>query len=77
MVKRSFTTGEVAYFCGVSFRTVIQWIKRGHLNAYQLPGRGDNRIGVGDLLNFMEEYGMPIPEEFQNHDTASRSVKVA
>ncbi len=77
MDKRSLTTGEVAYFCGVNFRTVIRWIKRGHLNAYQLPGRGDNRIGVGDFLNFMEKYGMPVPEEFQDYSVSSRSEKVA
>jgi len=63
--KRSLTTGEIAKYCGVNFRTVIRWIKQGHLKAYQLPGRGDNRIEVQDFLNFLREHDMPVPEEFQ------------
>jgi excisionase family DNA binding protein len=61
------TTGEIAKYCGVNFRTVIRWIKQGHLRAYQLPGRGDNRVEVQDFLNFLREYEMPIPQEFQEH----------
>lgn len=64
MKRRVLTTGEIAQFCGVNFRTVIRWIKRGHLNAYQLPGRGDNRIEIQDFLHFLKEHHMPIPEEF-------------
>ena len=56
------TTGEVARFCGVNFRTVIRWIERGHLNAYKLPGRGDNRVPVADFIRFLESNQMPVPE---------------
>ena len=65
MEKNSLTTGEIAQYCGVNFRTVIRWIKRGHLKAYQLPGRGDNRVEVQDFLNFLREHDMPVPEDFQ------------
>lgn len=65
MEKRSLTTGEIAKYCGVNFRTVIRWIKQGHLRAYQLPGRGDNRVEVQDFVNFLREHEMPIPQEFQ------------
>lgn len=65
--KPSLTTGEIAQYCGVNFRTVIRWIKRGHLKAYQLPGRGDNRVEIQDFLNFLKEHEMPIPEEFQQY----------
>lgn len=61
------TTGEIAKYCSVNFRTVIRWIKRGHLKAFQLPGRGDNRIEVEEFLNFLREHKMPIPEEFQKN----------
>ncbi len=61
------TTGEIAKYCGVNFRTVIRWIKRGHLKAFQLPGRGDNRIAVEAFLDFLREHKMPIPEEFQEN----------
>lgn len=61
--KRVLTTGEVAKYCGVNFRTVIRWIERGQLKGYQLPGRGDRRVEVEDLLAFLEENDMPVPEE--------------
>lgn len=62
--KRVLTTGEIAKYCGVHFRTVLRWIKRGQLPAFQLPGRGDNRVEVDDFLNFLREHNLPIPEEF-------------
>jgi excisionase family DNA binding protein len=63
--KPSLTTGEIAEYCGVNFRTVIRWIKRGHLKAYQLPGRGDNRVEIQDFLNFLREHDMPVPDDFK------------
>ena len=63
--KRNLTTGDIAKLCGVNFRTVIRWIQRGHLKAFQLPGRGDNRVQVADFLAFLRDNEMPIPEELQ------------
>jgi CheY-like chemotaxis protein len=63
--KRNLTTGDIAKLCGVNFRTVIRWIQRGHLKAFQLPGRGDNRVQVADFIEFLQENNMPIPEEIQ------------
>jgi len=63
--KRNLTTGDIAKLCGVNFRTVIRWIQRGHLKAFQLPGRGDNRVQVADFIEFLGENNMPIPEELQ------------
>ena len=51
--KRNLTTGDIAKLCGVNFRTVIRWIQRGHLKAFQLPGRGDNRVQVADFIEFL------------------------
>ena len=65
MSKEVLTTGEVARYCGVNFRTVIRWIKKGHLNSYQLPGRGDNRIPVNDFLSFLRENRIPVPVEYR------------
>lgn len=61
--KSVLTTGEVARYCSVHFRTVLRWIERGDLNAYKLPGRGDNRIRIEDFLSFLTEHDMPIPAE--------------
>jgi CheY-like chemotaxis protein len=63
--KRNLTTGDIAKLCGVNFRTVIRWIQRGHLKAFQLPGRGDNRVQVADFIAFLRDNDMPIPEELQ------------
>ena len=60
--KHYLTTGEAAAYCGVTLRTIINWIKQGRLKAYQLPGRrGDNRIATADLRTFMQANKMPIP----------------
>ncbi|WP_430461905.1 helix-turn-helix domain-containing protein [Thalassolituus sp. LLYu03] len=61
--KQALTTGEVAKYCGVNFRTVIRWIERGHLEAYKLPGRGDNRIPVNSFITFLQDNNMPVPDE--------------
>ncbi|MGE0200151.1 MAG: response regulator [Candidatus Melainabacteria bacterium] len=67
--KRTLTTGEIAEYCGVNFRTVIRWINRGWLKAYQLPGRGDNRVEIPEFLRFLREHQLPIPEAFiENRD---------
>lgn len=64
-MKKNLTTGDIAHYCSVHVRTVIRWIERGKLKAYQLPGRGDNRVRPGDFLVFLEAHGMPVPEELQ------------
>ncbi|QQR81185.1 MAG: response regulator [Deltaproteobacteria bacterium] len=62
---QTLTTGEVAKHCGVHFRTVIRWIEKGYLKAYQLPGRGDNRVQLTDFVEFLKKNSLPIPAAFQ------------
>ncbi len=64
--REALTTGEIAKHCGVSFTTVIRWIQKGRLRGYQLPGRGDRRVLVGDFLSFLRENSMPIPLVYQS-----------
>ncbi len=64
--KSTLTTGEAAKYCGVNFRTVIRWIEKGHLKAYKLPGRGDNRIRIEDFKRFLLDTGIPIPDELKS-----------
>ncbi len=61
--QMTLTTTEAAHYCSVSFRTIIRWIEKGKLPAYQLPGRGDNRIKIQDFLEFLEKNQIPVPEE--------------
>ena len=64
---RSLTTGEIADYCGVNLRTVIRWIEKGHLPAYKLPGRGNNRVRLVDFLSFIDRHGMPMPEALRGY----------
>lgn len=63
--KQALTTGDVARYCGVHFRTVTRWIQKGHLKAFHLPGRGDSRIFVHDFLEFLKSHNIDIPPEFR------------
>ena len=70
MNRRMLTTGQVAAFCGVHFRTVLRWISRGELKAYKLPGsRGDRRVAVEDFIAFLKKHHMPIPLELASPTT--------
>ena len=64
-MKEALTTGEVAKFCGVNFRTVIRWIEKGYMESYKLPGRGDNRVPIASFINFLNKNNMPVPEELK------------
>ncbi len=64
-MRKNLTTGDIANYCDVHVRTVIRWIERGKLKAYQLPGRGDNRVKLEDFLFFLDSHNMPVPEALQ------------
>lgn len=51
-----------AQLCGVTRNTMYQWVKQGKVSAYQTPGR-TNMIRPGDLLIFMRECGLFIPNQ--------------
>lgn len=70
----------------MSFRTVLRWIQRGDLKAFQLPGRGDNRILIEDFVAFLRQNNIPLPPEFafgpprilivEDDPAVSRTLKV-
>lgn len=72
------STGQLAKFCGVDHRTILRWIRQGHLKAFQLPGRrGDNRIPRAECLRFMREHDIPIPPQMKEEDqTRERTALV-
>ena len=59
---RIFSALEVANICGVVNQTAINWIKNGYLKAFTTPG-GQYRVYAEDLLNFLQERNMRVPEE--------------
>ncbi len=60
---RPLKTSDIAEYCGVSHFTVINWIKEGKLKAYTTPG-GHYRVQKEEFRRFLEEYGIPVEEEF-------------
>jgi len=52
---------EVANMCGVVNQTAINWIRGGHLTAFNTPG-GQFRVYKDDLLDFIHKRGMRVPE---------------
>ena len=59
---RIFSALEVANICGVVNQTAINWIKNNHLKAFTTPG-GQYRVYAEDLLDFLQNRGMRIPDE--------------
>ena len=62
--KAVFTTFETARLCHVSPLSIINWVNAGRLPAFRTPG-GHRRIRREDLLLFMRENGLPIPDELE------------
>jgi len=59
---RYLTSVEVASACGVSSRTVSNWIRDGSIAAHRNVG-GHGRVSVDDLRRFLVERGMPVPRD--------------
>lgn len=59
--KDRLTTGQVAWLCGVSSRTVQKWCDSGGLKNYRVPQSLDRRIFRADLREFLNAHGYPIP----------------
>ncbi len=62
VTPRFLTSVEVAAACGVSTRTVSNWIRDGSIPAHRTVG-GHGRVAVDDLRRFLTERGMPLPPE--------------
>lgn len=65
MKDKVYTTRQAGGFCGVDLTTVINWVKQGKLKAYKTAG-GHRRIKQEDLIEFMEQYDIPIQPELRS-----------
>lgn len=61
------TVSQASKYCKVSSKTIINWIEAGHLKAYKTVG-GHRRIKKDDLDKFLQERGMPLPEDSKKED---------
>lgn len=60
MVNGTYTTGQVARICGVSKRLPAVWFDKGLLKGFRLPGGGHRRVPHENLVEFLEEHGIPL-----------------
>jgi len=73
--KAVFTTFEAAKLCHVSPLSIINWVNAGRLPAFRTPG-GHRRIRREDLVRFMRENGIPIPEDLRDGSGRTRVLVV-
>jgi len=68
-----FSALEVANLCGVVNQTAINWIKNGYLKAFTTPG-GQYRVYAENLIDFIENRGMMLPEELIPYKNTKNSL---
>jgi excisionase family DNA binding protein len=73
--KSVFTTFETAKLCHVSPLSIINWVNAGRLPAFRTPG-GHRRIRREDLIRFMKENGIPLPEDLREGSGRSKVLVV-
>jgi excisionase family DNA binding protein len=73
--KTVYTTFETARLCQVSPLSIINWVNAGRLAAFRTPG-GHRRIRRDDLVRFMRENGIPIPDELRDGSGRPRVLVV-
>jgi excisionase family DNA binding protein len=73
--KSVFTTFEAAKLCHVSPLSIINWVNAGRLPAFRTPG-GHRRIRREDLVKFMRDSGMPLPDELRRGSGRPRILVV-
>jgi len=56
------TISQASLLCGVSVRTIINWLEAGHIKSHKTVG-GHRRIQKEDLYRFMSDHEMPLPSE--------------
>ena len=64
------TISQASKLCGVSLKTIINWIEKGYIKAYKTVG-GHRRIQKEDLYTFMTAHNIPIPNQ-EGDDTRKK-----
>ena len=62
MAERSYTTHDIAGFCGVYPSTVVNWINSGKLKSSLTLG-GHHRVSREDVIGLLKAMGTKIPPE--------------
>ena len=63
----ALTVYQASQYCGVSPKTIANWIDEGHLTAFRTVG-GHRRVRKQDLDAFLRNKGMPIQTEIDESE---------
>lgn len=64
MTSEQFSSFQIGKMLDVSRQAVNQWIDKGYIQSYRTPG-GHRRVRRADLIGFLKERKIPIPEVLQ------------
>lgn len=57
-----FTSGQLAYICGVSSALVLKWCEYKLIDSHTVPNSKHRRFLRGDVVAFVREHGLPMPK---------------
>lgn len=63
-MSKNLSTFTIAQMLRVDPGSIANWIDQGILRAHRTPG-GHRRVASEDLLNFLREHKMPVPQELE------------
>lgn len=66
---------EAARLCGVDRRTMLRWVRSGRIPSHQTAGR-HHRIKREDLVDFMRDRDIPIPDDLLRDATRTSILVV-
>lgn len=75
MKVKFLTTKDIAEYCHVTQRTVVQWINEGKLKFFRTPGK-HIRVFRKDFVAFLKEYQIPVPQELAASVTADGKKRI-
>jgi len=64
--RKLLTAPQVARMCGADLKTIHNWVNAGRIRHFRTPGR-HLRFRAEDVVEFMEDFGYPVPPELEQH----------
>ncbi len=68
-------TLRIARLCQVTPATVAHWIDQGYLKGHRTP-TGHRRVDAEDLVAFLHEHQMPVPQELESEAPETKDAIV-
>jgi excisionase family DNA binding protein len=63
-MKEAYGPYEIAELLNVAPSSIGLWIEKGYIAAYKTPG-GHRRVRLNDLVRFLNEHNIPVPDELK------------